>query len=357
MTLHMIGGVSIPEDFDLPARADAQQQRRDRELFEQATALIRAQDVFLIAHYYTSDTMQRLAEATGGFIGDSLEMARAGRDSPCERIAVAGVRFMGETAKILSPHKQVIMPDLAAECSLDLCCEAAQLRRVRERMPQAVLVAYANTSAEVKAMSDWIVTSSLAVELAAYLGRRGQDILWVPDRNLGAYISDHAQADIYCWPGRCIVHDAFLGHALAFMRQSHPQAQVLVHPESPQDVIAQADFTGSTSQILNYVRQSPAREFIIATERNIFYKIHQACPDKVLIPAPSAGEEGQCISCANCPWMELNSVARLIEAIERPQGHAIEVEPRLCELAQRPLQRMLRFAACLKSGAPLPDDL
>lgn len=357
MSLHMIEGVKIPASFDLPARADEATKHKDLELFDRALELIEEKGVFLISHYYTSELMQMLAEKSGGFIGDSLEMARAGRDSDRNMIAVAGVRFMGETAKILSPDKTVIMPDLHAECSLDLCCDVDELERVRKEHPNAVLVSYANTSARVKAISDWIVTSSMAVDLASYLKRRGQDILWVPDKNLGAYISASSGVDIYCWPGMCIVHDAFLGNALSFMKKDLPDAKVLVHPEAPADVIGQADFVGSTSQILNYVKKSDAKEFIIATERNIFYKIYQACPDKKLIQAPTAGEEGQCISCANCPWMELNTVEKLINAIENPQGFEITVDPDICARAERPLGRMLEFSRYLKTGGEIPDNL
>ena len=357
MGLHMIQGVKIPEDFNLPQRACSAHIEQDALLFDKALETIKKHNVFLIAHYYTSDIMQRLAEASGGFIGDSLEMARAGRDSSCDTIAVAGVRFMGETAKILSPHKTIIMPDLSAECSLDLCCDIEDLKRVKAEHKNAVLVSYANTSAQVKAISDWVVTSSLAVELADYLKKIGKDILWVPDKNLGSYIANSANVDIYCWPGKCIVHDAFLGNSLKYMKDEHKQAKVLVHPESPSDVIELADFVGSTSQILNYVKASNASEFIIATERNIFYKIKQACPEKVLYQAPIASNQGQCISCANCPWMELNSLEKLIKAIENPLDFCINVAQNVCKEAVKPLSRMLNVSALLKSGKELPLDL
>ena len=350
MPLHMIDNVSIPEDFNLPARQTLEQKKKDDTLFDEALALIKEKNVLLIAHYYTSETMQRLCEAAGGFIGDSLEMARMGRDSDKNLIVVAGVRFMGETAKILSPEKTVIMPDLSAECSLDLCCQVEDLKRVKSAHPEATVVAYANTSAAVKAQADWIVTSSLAVELGKYLTSKGEPILWVPDRHLGSYIANQSSSDVYCWPGRCIVHDAFEANALEFVKKENPDAMVLVHPEAPAAVVERADYVGSTSQILAFAKSSDCKKFIIATERNIFYKLSCACPDKKFIEAPVASTKGHCISCANCPWMELNSLESLIKALNNPSSHALDVDESVRVKALKPLERMLNFSADLKSG-------
>lgn len=350
MSLKMIEGVSIPADFDLPPRPTAAERQHDAELFDEALDRLDKQGALLLAHYYTSETMQKLCEAAGGFIGDSLELARKGRESSSKLIVMAGVRFMGETAKILSPEKTVIMPSLKAECSLDLCCRPEDLLRVKKEHPRAEVVAYANTSTAVKALSDWIVTSSLAVELGKYLAASGREILWVPDRHLGGYIAGLSGADLWCWPGRCIVHDAFEANALNFVRKEHPGAKVLVHPEAPAEVVKMADFTGSTSQILSWAQKSSATEFIIATERNIFYKLTRVCPDKTFIEAPVASTKGHCISCANCPWMELNTVGRLIDALKNPHAHGIEVDEKLREKALKPLERMLNFSAALKSG-------
>ncbi|MBQ9274381.1 MAG: quinolinate synthase NadA [Succinivibrio sp.] len=350
MALKMIDGVFVPEKFELPPRPDPAQQRQDAELFAEALELIRERKALLLAHYYTSETMQKLCEASGGFIGDSLELARMGSESPSALIILAGVRFMGETAKILSPDKRVVMPSLKAECSLDLCCQAEDLARVKSAHPEAVVVAYANTSAAVKAQSDWIVTSSLAVELGKYLSKSGRDIIWVPDRHLGSYIASLSGADLWCWPGRCIVHDAFEANALKFVMQEHPQAKVLVHPEASEEVVKLAHFVGSTSQILNFAKTDGGKEFIIATERNIFYKISQACPEVKLIEAPVASRSGYCISCANCPWMELNTLAGLIAALKEPEGHEVFVDEEVRVKALPPLKRMLEFSADLKAG-------
>lgn len=350
MPLHMIDSVKVPENFDLPVRPTKEQELEDQKYFDEALELLKEKNALLIAHYYTSHTMQKLCEAAGGFIGDSLEMARKGRDSDKELIAVAGVRFMGETAKILSPDKTVIMPDLKAECSLDLCCQVEDLKRVKAEHPEATVVAYANTSAAVKAQADWIVTSSLAVELGRYLSSQNKPILWVPDRHLGSYIANQSSCDVYCWPGRCIVHDAFESNALKYVKQEHPDAQILVHPEAPASVVEMADYVGSTSQILAYVQKSPLKQFIIATERNIFYKLSTSCPEKEFIQAPVASNSGHCISCANCPWMELNSVKSLIEALKDPAPHSVHVDENIRVGAIKPLERMLSFSADLKNG-------
>lgn len=350
MPLHMINNVSVPETFDLPNRPSLAEKKADESLFDEALALIKEKNALLIAHYYTSPTMQRLCEAAGGFIGDSLEMARRGRDSDKQLIAVAGVRFMGETAKILSPEKDIIMPNLSAECSLDLCCNVDDLRRAKQEHPEATVVAYANTSAAVKAEADWIVTSSLAVELGKFLTKLGKPILWVPDRHLGSYIANQSDCDVYCWPGRCIVHDAFEANALEFVQKEHPEAKVLVHPEAPAAVVERADYVGSTSQILSYAKSSPCKEFIIATERNIFYKLTCACPEKNFIEAPVASTKGHCISCANCPWMELNSLKSLIEALNHPKEHSLSVDENTRVKAMKPLEKMLSFSADLKAG-------
>lgn len=314
-------------------------------------AKLKERDAVVVAHYYTGDEIQRLAEETGGFVGDSLEMARWGRDHPARTLIVAGVRFMGETAKILSPDKNVLMPDLKAECSLDLGCPAEEFVRFRAEHPDRVAVVYANTSAAVKAAADYVVTSSVAVEMIEYLGLCGKKIIWAPDRHLGAYIADRTGADMLRWQAHCIVHDSFKAAALKALRAEHPDAPVLVHPEAPADVTAQADFAGSTSQILNRVRESDAKEFIIATDTGIFYKILKACPDKILLPAPTGGAGATCQSCAHCPWMRRNTLPLIEELLGDPAGHEIFVEEAVREKALVPLNRLLEFSArCREYG-------
>ena len=321
MSLIMLKDITLPEHFPIPPKVSEAELAADHQLFDRVKAALIAHQALLIAHYYTAPIVQRLAEETGGFIGDSLEMARVGKDSPLKTIVVAGVRFMGETAKILSPEKTVLMPDLHSECSLDLCCQTSDIIRVKAEHPNATVVAYANTSAEVKAQSDWIVTSSLAVELADYLKGRGEEILWLPDRHLGSYIANNAQTDVYCWPGRCVVHDSFDPSGIIKLKEQYPGAKVLVHPESPASVVALADCVGSTSQLLAFSKKDDAQTYIVATERGIFYKMQQACPEKTFIEAAIA-PQGVSLDGAKCPWMSLNSLAKILECLEGTEPQA-----------------------------------
>lgn len=359
MSLIMLKDIQLPESFPIPPMVSEQELAADNQLYERVKEAIVQHKALLIAHYYTAPIVQRLAEETGGFIGDSLEMARVGKDSELNTILVAGVRFMGETAKILSPEKTVLMPDLSAECSLDLCCKSEDIIRVKAEHPNATVVAYANTSAEVKAQADWIVTSSLAVELADYLKGRGEEILWLPDRHLGSYIAHNAKTDVYCWPGRCVVHDSFDPSGILKLKEQYPEAKVLVHPESPAEVVALADCVGSTSQLLAYSKKDSAQTYIVATERGIFYKMQQACPDKTFIEA-SIAPQGVTLDGAKCPWMSLNSLAKILECLEgteeQKKQHAIFVPEEVRVGALKPLNRMLAFSAALKAGQ-VPNDL
>src|SRR5687768_2358781 len=267
-----------------------------------AKALLREHDAVLVAHYYVDGDLQDLALESGGCVADSLEMARFGREHPAKTLVVAGVRFMGESAKILSPDKRVLMPDLEATCSLDLGCPPDQFARFCDAHPDRQVVVYANTSAAVKARADWMVTSSCALAIVNHLKEQGQKILWAPDRHLGRYIQEQTGADMLMWNGACIVHDEFKGMELDLLKAEYPGAKVLVHPESPKSVVEQADVVGSTSQILNAVVNSDAKTFIIATDNGILHRIRQMAPGKTLIEAPTAGTSATCKSCAHCPW-------------------------------------------------------
>ncbi len=360
MSLIMLKDIAMPTEFEVSHKFTAQELEEDSRLFEQAKEAIKKHDALLIAHYYCHPNIQRLAEETGGFIGDSLEMARVGMESPKQTLLVAGVRFMGESAKILSPEKTVLMPDMSAECSLDLCCKGSELKRMKEAHPNATVVAYANTSAEVKALSDWIVTSSTAVELGTYLKGRGEEILWVPDRHLGGYIANNSNSTVYTWPGRCIVHDSFEASAIAEQKKQYPGAKLLVHPESPAEVVALADKVGSTSQLLAFTKTDDADTYLVATERGIFYKMQQANPNKKFIEAAVAARAEMPLDSAACPWMALNSLGKIISALESSgeerAKHVIEVPEEVRVGALKPLDRLLRFAAALKAG-DLPNDL
>jgi quinolinate synthase len=319
------------------------------ELKTRIKALMKEQDAVLVAHYYTSADLQDLAEETGGCVSDSLEMARFGHAHPAKTLIVAGVKFMGETAKILNPEKRVIMPDLAAECSLDLACPADEFAAFCDAHPDRVSVVYANTSAAVKARADWVVTSGIAAKIVKYLHRQGHKLLWAPDRHLGEYVRRISGADMLLWQGSCVVHEAFKAEALQKLRAEHPRAAVLVHPESPEAVIALADVVGSTTQLIDAVRTLPNPEFIVATDNGIFHKMHAAAPGKLLLEAPTAGDGATCQSCAHCPWMAMNGLRKLAAVLENG-GNEIHIEESVRARAAVSIQRMLDFAAAEKAG-------
>ena len=313
-------------------------------LYEKAKRLLKERDAVLVAHYYTDADLQQLADETGGYVSDSLDMARFGHEHPASTLLVAGVRFMGETAKILNPEKRVLMPTLQAECSLDLGCPAEAFGRFCDAHPERTVVVYANTSAEVKARADWVVTSSIATDVVAHLHAQGKKILWAPDKYLGDYVRKVTGADMLLWQGSCVVHEQFKARALAELKVSHPQAAILVHPESPADVIALADVVGSTTALINAAQRLPNPEFIVATDNGIFYKMQQAAPHKHFIEAPNAGIGATCHSCGHCPWMAMNSLTTLIDALENG-SHEIHVDEQIRQRAMVSVQRMLDFAA------------
>ncbi len=343
----MVGIVAL--DYPFPPKPVPLSAGQQLEFKAKIRALLKARDAVLIAHYYTDPEIQALAEETGGFVGDSLEMARFGKQHPAQTLIIAGVRFMGETAKILSPEKQVLMPTLKAECSLDLGCPADEFSKFCDEHPDHTVVVYANTSVAVKARADWIVTSSIAVELIEHLDARGEKIIWAPDRHLGAYIAQKTGAEMLRWQAACIVHDEFKAKALLQLKQLHPDAAILVHPESPAAVIEMADAVGSTSQLIKAAQQLPHKPLIVATDRGIFYKMQQACPDKIMLEAPTGGDGATCRSCAHCPWMAMNGMVAICSALEESATeHEIQVDEALRLKALVPLNRMLGFAAELQ---------
>jgi quinolinate synthase len=273
-------------------------------------------------------------------------MARFGTKHSATTLLVAGVRFMGETAKILSPEKTVLMPTLKAECSLDLGCPIDEFSAFCDAHPDRTVVVYANTSAAVKARADWVVTSSIAVDLIEHLDSLGEKIIWAPDRHLGRYVQQQTGADILCWQSACIVHDEFKTQALLRMKGLYPEAAVLVHPESPKAIVEMADAVGSTSQLIQAAKRLPQQQMIVATDRGIFYKMQQACPDKTLLEAPTAGDGATCRSCAHCPWMAMNGLESIAEGLEHGGAlHEVHVPAAVREKALVPLNRMLAFAA------------
>lgn len=325
----------VPSSVELSVDEQDAVRRQIKELLREKNAVI-------VAHYYTDPLIQALAEETGGIVSDSLEMARFGNNHPADTLVVAGVKFMGETAKILTPDKQVLMPTLEATCSLDIGCPADDFSAFCDQHPDRTVVVYANTSAEVKARADWVVTSSIAVDVVEHLDACGEKILWAPDKYLGSYVQKQTGADMVLWDGSCIVHEEFKAQGIAQIKQVHSNAAVLVHPESPQSVIELADVVGSTSQLIAAARQLPHRQIVVATDQGIFYKMQQAVPDKQLIIAPTGGNGATCRSCANCPWMGMNGLNNLLSCLEN-ETNRVEVDPAIAARALKSLQRMMNF--------------
>lgn len=314
--------------------------------------LLKQQNAALVAHYYTDADLQLLADETGGCVSDSLDMAHFGHRSDAQTLVVCGVRFMGETAKILNPEKRVLMPDLNAECSLDLGCPIDEFSQLCDQHPHRTVVVYANTSAAVKARADWMVTSGSAIDVVKYLKQKGEKIIWAPDKYLGDYIQTNTGADMLIWQGACVVHEEFKGIELELLRQQYPHAKVLVHPESPASVIDQADVVSSTTGIIKAARQLDAKQFIVATDNGIFHKLQESEPDKIFIEAPTAGKSATCKSCAHCPWMAMNSLTKLANTLETGSNE-IFVDPDVIERAKLPIKRLLDFS---NKGSQIAGD-
>ena len=314
------------------------------EFKQRIKALLDKENAVIVAHYYTDDAIQELAEETGGFVSDSLEMAKFGAQCDATTLIVCGVKFMGETAKILSPEKRVLMPTLEATCSLDLGCPIDEFSEFCDSFPDHKVIVYANTSAAVKARSDWVVKSSIALEVVEHLMAEDQPMIWAPDKYLGTYINNETGADMELWDGSCIVHEEFKAKGLADLMHVYPDAGVLVHPESPPAVIELADVVGSTTQIIRASHELPNEKFIVATDKGIFHKMRDLAPDKVFIEAPTAGNGATCRSCAHCPWMGMNALENL-ESSLIDDCNEIVVDKEIRAAAMVPLQRMVDFQA------------
>jgi quinolinate synthase len=309
---------------------------------ERIKALLERENAAIVAHYYTDDAIQELAEETGGCVSDSLEMARFGAQTDAETLLVAGVKFMGETAKILSPEKRILMPTLEATCSLDLGCPIDEFSAFCDDHPDHTVVVYANTSAAVKARADWVVTSGIALEVVEHLMDEGKPIIWAPDRYLGSYINKETGADMMLWNGSCIVHEEFKAKGLQDLMHVYPDAGVLVHPESPPSVIDLADVVGSTTQIIRASQELSNEQFIVATDKGIFHKMRALAPDKIFIEAPTAGSGATCRSCAHCPWMGMNVLENLESSLVDGSNEVL-IDEKLRQKALVPLERMVAF--------------
>lgn len=335
----------LANKFDYPATLPAEtlSSVQIKLLREEIKENLKRENAALVAHYYTDPDIQSLAEETGGCVADSLEMARFGNMHKGSTLVVAGVKFMGETAKILTPEKRILMPTLEATCSLDLSCPIDDFSDFCDKHSDRTVVVYANTSAAVKARADWVVTSGIALDVIDHLEAEGKKILWAPDRHLGAYIQKQTGADMILWQGECIVHDEFKSRALTQLKEQNPDAAVLVHPESPYNVVELADVVGSTTQLINASRDMPNQQFIVATDMGIVYKMRQFSPDKEFIAAPTGGNGATCKSCAHCPWMRMNSLTKLANVFDNSENEIL-IDADLSKKAMLPLQRMLDFS-------------
>jgi len=289
----------------------------------------------ILAHYYQAPELQDLAD----FVGDSLDLSRKAAATDAEVIAFCGVRFMAETAKILSPDKIVVLPDMNAGCSLEDSCPPDQFRRFREQHPDHIALTYINCSAEVKALSDIIVTSSSAEIILKQIPKE-QKIIFGPDRHLGGYLARKTGREMLLWPGVCIVHEAFSETELLKLIAQHPGAPVAAHPECPPHIIEHADHVGSTKSILDFALASPSDVLIVATEPHIIHQMEKAAPHKTFIGAP--GADGNC-NCNMCPYMALNTLEKLYVSL-RDLEPRIEMSESLRQAAERPLRRMLEMA-------------
>lgn len=296
----------------------------------------------IIAHYYVDEQVQRLAEDTGGFVGDSLEMARYGSKQKETTLIVAGVKFMGETAKILNPDKKVLMLDIEATCSLDTGCDYAEFKEFCDAHNDREVVVYANTSAKVKSISDWVVTSSIAVPLIEHLTSLGKKLIWAPDKYLGNYVIDTTGADMLLWDGSCIVHEEYKTIELKNMIAKHPDCDVLVHPESPRSIIQLANTVGSTTRLIEASKASKKKYIIVATEKGILYQMKKFSPNKIFLEAPTEGEGATCKSCGRCPWMNLNIVQKLLDVFNTKTNEII-LSRDIINKAKKPIDRMINF--------------
>ncbi len=310
----------------------------------QIKQLLKQKNAVLVAHYYVDGALQDLAEDTGGIVSDSLEMARFGQNSDADIIIVAGVKFMGESAKILSPEKTVLILDEAATCSLDEDCPIDEFSPFCDQHPDRSVVVYANTSAQVKARADWVVTSGSALKVVKHLHEQGEKILWAPDKHLGNYVKNQTSANMLLWQGGCVVHERFKADALAALKSKYPEAAVLVHPESPQAVVDLADVVGSTTALINAVKDRDEQTFIIATDNGIFHKMHEVAPSKKLIEAPTMGAGADCESCAHCDWMAMNNLEKLLKVLTTG-ANEIKIDKKIIKKAQKSIQKLLDFTA------------
>lgn len=304
------------------------------DLFEKIAKLKKEKNAVILAHYYQDPDIQDVAD----FIGDSLELARAAQKSTADLILFAGVHFMAEGAKILNPTRKVVLPDLRAGCSLSDSCPPARMREFKKNNPNHFVVSYINCSAEIKALSDVICTSSNALKIVERVPK-DRPILFAPDRNLGRWVMEQTGREMTLWPGSCIVHETFSERKITELKIKHPGAKLIAHPECEESLLKKADFIGSTSQLLKFVVESSDAEFIVATESGILHQMQKRAPTKKLIPAPP----NQNCACNDCPFMKLNTLEKVALALET-EGPEVLVPEQIQEDAKKSLARMLEWS-------------
>ena len=318
----------------LPAQSENLVSLAHLDLVQEIAKLKREMNAVILAHYYQESEIQDLAD----FVGDSLQLSQQAAAAKADVIVFAGVLFMAETAKVLNPAKLVLLPDMKAGCSLADGCPADRFAEFRRRYPDHVAITYINCSAEVKALSDIICTSSNAEKIIRQIPPE-KPILFAPDQHLGRYLMKKTGRELTLWPGSCMVHEMFSEKSLVQLKERHPRALILAHPECPEAVLRHADYVGSTTGILKYAVASPASEFIVATESGILHQMEKACPGKTFIAAPG---EGGC-SCSECPHMKLNTMEKLYLCM-RDRKPEITLDENLRQRALKPILRMLEMS-------------
>lgn len=304
------------------------------ELVPAIKKLLKDKNAVLMAHYYQNESIQELSD----YLGDSLYLAKAAENVEADIIVFAGVHFMAETAKIINPTKKVLLPDLKAGCSLADSCPPTDFAAFKTQHPNAVVVTYINCSAEIKALSDIVCTSSNAKQVIDSIPA-DQEIIFAPDKNLGRYLTKETGRDMILWDGACIVHEAFSFEKIVALSKAHPKAKFIAHPESESQVLDIAHYIGSTSGLLNFIQTDPATEFIVATEAGILHEMQKKCPEKTFIPAPV--EDDTC-ACSECAFMKLNTLEKLYLCLEHELPE-ITLDPKLIEKARNPIERMLKI--------------
>jgi quinolinate synthase len=305
------------------------------DLFAEIERLKKEKNAIILAHYYQEPDIQDIAD----YIGDSLGLSQEAAKTDADVIVFAGVHFMAETAKILSPNKTVLLPDVKAGCSLADSCPPHLFRKFKEKYPDHLVITYVNCTAELKALSDIVCTSTNAVQIVESLPK-DQKIIFGPDRNLGAYVAKKTGRDLVLWNGACMVHEIFSQEKITKLKERHPNAKFIAHPECEEVVLKMADYVGSTTGLLKYTITNPATEFIVATESGIIHQMEKANPTKTFIPAPP---NNSC-ACNDCPYMKRNTLEKLYLCIKNGLPE-VTVPDHIIDLARRPIQRMLDISA------------